>query len=208
MRRSLTALLLAAVLLVMSAVPALASAPKVKQTEYEGNGVVEVDFSSKRVRYKNARVVVKDAAGNRMSVTILEKDGDGMTFRVKKVKPATRYTYTVSGVRKGVSGSYGSVKGSFRTPADVPEIAKVEYDPRDGELEVEFATRVQFRNLKVVVKDADGSRLTVTRTEKGKDDVEVKVKGMTPGQRYTVTVSGVRVKGKGGYITVGKTFTA
>lgn len=208
MKKSMIALLLAAVLLVLSAAEALASAPHVSKTDYEGNGVVEVDFSSRRVQYKNARVVVKDAAGNRLAAKILEKDNDDISFRVTGFKAGAKYTYTISGVRAGKSGSYGTVKGSFRTPADTPEIKKVEYDRRDRELEVEFATRVQFKGLKVVVKDADGNTLKTGKPEKGTDDVEVKVRGMNPGQKYTVTVSGVRVKGKGGYITVSKTFTA
>ena len=208
MKKNMIALLLAALLLVMGNLPALASAPKVQKTDYEGNGVVEVDFISNRVQYKNAKVVVKNAAGKKLTARILEKDNDDLSFKVTGVQPGTRYTYTISGVRAGKSGSYGAVKGSFKTPAAVPEIEGVAYDRYDRELEVEFTTRVQFRKLKVVVKDESGKALKVVRLEKGTDDLEVKVKGMTAGKKYTVTVSGVRVKGKGSYVSVSKSFTA
>ena len=56
MKRRFVAMLLAAVLLLVCAVPALAAAPKVKKTEYEGNGVVEVDFTSKSVKIGRAHV--------------------------------------------------------------------------------------------------------------------------------------------------------
>ena len=45
MKKRLMAMLLAAVLLVLCAAPAMAKAPKAKKTEYEGNGVVEVEFN-------------------------------------------------------------------------------------------------------------------------------------------------------------------
>ena len=208
MKKRLIALVLAAVLLVMGNLPALAAAPKVQKTEYEGNGIVEVDFKSDHVKYKNAKVVVKDPNGKKLSVTILEKDNDDITFRVKNVQPDTKYSYTISGVRKGSSGSYGTVKGSFKTPGDKPEIKEVEYDVEDKELSVEFTTRVQYKGLKVVVKDQNGKKLSVSQIEKDNDEIECRVKGMKRGQKYTVTVSGVRVKGKGSYVKASKSFVA
>ena len=208
MKKRLMAMLLAAVLLVLCAAPAMAKAPKAKKTEYEGNGVVEVDFNSKKVKYKNAKVTVKDPNGKTVSVKILEKDNDDFTFKLKKFKADTKYTYTISGVRVGKSGKYGKVKGSFKTPSDTPVIKAVKYDAKDGEFEVDFATKVQFKGLKVAVKDADGKDLKVKRVEKGDDDLEIKVTGVKTGAEYTVSVSGVRVKGVGKYISVTKTFTA
>jgi len=208
MMKRMMAMLLAAVLLVMCAAPAMAAAPKVKDVEYEGNGKVEVDFTTKKATYKNPKVVVKDADGKKLTAKIIEKDGDDVVFKVTGLKAGSKYTYTLSGVRAGKSGSYGKVSGSFKTPSDKPKIKKVEYDKQDKDLEVEFATKVQFKGLKVTVADKDGNALTVKKIEKGNDDVEMKVTGMKKGQTYTVTVAGVRVKGKGSYVSVKKTFVA
>jgi len=208
MKRRLIAILLAVLLMASCAVPALAAAPKVKSVDYEGKGVVEVEFNSENVRYKNAKVVVKNSAGKRMTVTILEKDKDDISFKVKGLEPGAQYRFTISGVRKGTSGSYGKVTGSFWVPSEKPEFKKVEYDAEDRELEVEFATRVQFKNLKVVVKDENGKKLTVSKVKTGRDDVEMKVKGIKVGETYTVIVSGVRVYGKGQYIRVSGAFVA
>ena len=52
MKKRMFAILLVVVLTVLSAVPAMAAAPKVKKTEYEGSGIVDVDFT-KKVSYKN-----------------------------------------------------------------------------------------------------------------------------------------------------------
>ena len=84
----------------------------------------------------------------------------------------------------------------------------MKYDKADKALEIDFATKVQFKNLKVTVKDKAGNKLTVKKIEKGDDDLEVRVAGMKKGGKYTVTVSGVRVKGVGKYIKVSKSFVA
>lgn len=207
MKRKLLALILAAALMLCAAVPALAAAPTIRKTDYEGKGVVEVEFNSNKVQYKNLKVTVRDADGKACKVRILEKDNDDLSFKVISVKPGMQYTFTVKGVRDGSRGSFGRVKGSFRTPSDAPEIQNVEYDADDRELEIEFATPVQFRKPKVVVKNADGRKLAVSNLKKGRDDIEVRVKGLKPNATYTVTVSGVRVKGVGTYTKVTKTFT-
>ena len=208
MKKRMIAILLVLVLSVLTAVPALASAPKVKKTEYEGNGVVDVDFS-KKVSYKNAKVVVKDPSGQKMSVKIIEKDDDDILFRVSGVKAGTKYKYVISGVRVGKSGSFGKVSGSFKTPsyADV-EINYVKYDREDKEIEVDFATKVQYKNLKVTVKDSSGKKVTVKWIDKDDDDLSIKVSGIKSGKKYAVQISGVSVKGKSNYQTVSKAFTA
>lgn len=208
MKKRIVSMLLAVLMLVVCAVPAMAAAPKVQKTEYEGNGLVEVDFTTENVQYKNAKVTVKDSAGKKLTVSIREKDNDSIIFKVSGLKASSKYSYTVSGVRAGKSGSYGKVTGSFKTPSDKPTIKKVIYDPADKELEVDFATKVQFKNLKVTVEDAAGKKLAVRNIVKDSDDLDMNVSGMVVGQSYTVTVSGVRVKGVGSYVTVSKKFVA
>ena len=207
MKRSLS-LLLAVLLLTLCAVPALAAAPKVQSTEYEGNGIVEVDFTTDNVRYKGAKVVVKDAAGKKLTATIREKDSDSITFKVKGVKAGKKYSYTISGVRKGNSGSYGNVKGTFTVPSGKLAIKEIVFDPAYDSLEVEFTTPVQFKNLKVTIEDENGDRLPVTNLETFPDELEMDVEGMEDGETYTITISGVRVKGKGSYTSVSQRFMA
>ena len=208
MKKRIVSLLLVVLLLTVSAVPALAAAPKIKKVEYDGNGVVDVDFTTKNVRYKNAKVVVKDSAGKRLTAKIIEKDTDEISFKVTGVKAGKKYTFTISGVRAGKSGSYGTVKGSFSTPSGKPRIVKVAFDPDYDDLEIDFATDVEYKNLKITVRDADGNNLLIYNIEKDPDNLDMDVEGMVVGETYTVTVSGVRVKGVGSYTSVSKTFVA
>ena len=113
MKKRIVSMLLAVLLLALCAMPALAAAPKVKKVEYEGNGVVDVDFTTKNVRYRNAKVTVKDAAGKKLTIRKIEKDTDGLDIDIHGMVKGKKYTVTVSGVRvKGV-GSYTKVTKTF-----------------------------------------------------------------------------------------------
>ena len=205
-RRMIATLLLVAVVFSLAA-SALAATPVIKKTEYEGNGYVEVDFK-KNVQYKGLKVKVNDASGKSCTVKIIEKYRDDLTFYVKGVKPGAKYAYTISGVRSGKSGAYTSVGGSFQVPEAKLAIKKVKYDRQDRELEIAFKTNVEYRNLKVTVKDASGKSYKVSKIEKDRDEVEVRVAGLKKGVKYTVTVSGVRAAGTSGYGSISRKFTA
>jgi len=202
------AILLALLVLSINTLPAMAAAAAIKKVEYEGSGYVEVDFK-KNVQYKNAKVSVKDTDGKTYKVSIREKDSDDLTFKVSSIAAGKTYGFVISGVRSGKSGSYGSVSGTFSVPAAKSlAIKKLDYDREDKELEIEFNTKVQYKNLKVKVKDANGKSYTVKLREKDSNSVEVRISGLKKGVTYGVQVSGVRVKGSGSYGSVTKTFTA
>ena len=183
MKKKLLALVIAVITIASTTVPALAATPVIEETEYEGSGYVEVDFK-RNVQYKNAKVYVKDSSGK-------------------------KYTYTISGVRAGRSGSYKKVSGKFSVPAkNKVSIKSIDYDHDDRELEVEFARKVQYKSTKVSVKDSTGKSYSVKILEKDSDSLELRVKGLKLGKRYTVKVSGVRSGGSGSYTSASRTFTA
>lgn len=204
MKKRLISLIITVMLLVTMAASAMAAAPTVKKVEYEGGKKVEVEFKG-RVSYKNPHIIVKDSKGSKLSARILKKDNDDISFSVSGLKAGGKYTFTLTGVRAGSSGSFGSVKGSFTIPAKVA-IRKVIYDSRDHELDIDFNGKVKYKNVRVSVKDASGKAYTAKITEKGDDDLEVRVTGLKKGKTYKVTVSGVALKG-GSFITVSKSFT-
>ena len=87
-------------------------------------------------------------------------------------------------------------------------IREVDFDRHDNELEIEFNCRVKFKKPKIIVKTSRGKKLKVRILEKDKDGIEVCVKGMKEGKRYTVKVSGVKAKTGGKYTSVSRKFVA
>ena len=204
MKKRFAAMILAFAILLGIAVPVMAASPETLKAEYEGRGYVEVEFKTK-VQYKNASVTVTDPEGKALAVRITEKDDDDITFHVDGLKPSTKYTFTVSGVRKGRSGAYGTVSGTFKTPRSELSVKEAEYDPRDGELDLDFYGRVQYKNPRVVIKDAAGRTYSCRITERDRDGMEIAVKGLASG-KYTVKISGIRLKGDTAYTSITASF--
>ena len=205
MKKRIVALVMALAMLLM-ALPAMADAPVIEKIEYEGNGRVEVEFA-RDVKYKNSKVKVTDWNGKKMDVTVKERDEDSVTFRIDGVKAGKEYDFTISGVKvRGTSG-YGKVKGSFTTPdAQLPAVEELEVK-KNGRIEVEFAGKVQYRNLKVKVKDAAGKKYTVSVVKKDNDELDVKVTGLKSNTEYTLVINGVRTKGTDEYGKLKVSFT-
>lgn len=180
---------------------------KVKKVSYDSaDKELEFDFSTK-VQYKNLKVTVTDSAKKSYKTTIVEKDNDELDVRVSGLSEGKSYTYKITGIRKSGTSAYVTLSGTFKTPQKKLAIKKAEYDREDKELEIDFSTKVQYKNLKVTVKDSAGKACKVTVAEKDNDSIELRAT-LKKGAKYTVTVSGVRISGSGNYVSLSKTFAA
>ena len=203
--RVLPALLMLFVFLLSTCVWA---SPKIKDTDYEGKGKVEVEFSGK-VQYKNLKLTVTDKKGNKVSAKIVDKDSDDVTFKISNYKEGQTYYYKLSGVRRRGESKYTSVSGKVKipkAPGGIP-IHEVEYDRDDKEVSIEFDTDVEWKKPKVTItKDSVNYVRKIDDTDD--DEIEVKVKALKKGTNYTCTISGIRAKGSSKYQTITFTFTA
>ncbi len=207
MKKKLISLILALLVVFSLSAPALAASPLIKNIEYQGAGVVEVDFSKKLVTLKT-KVSVKDADGNSYSVKITERDGDDLDFTVKGLKANTKYTVTITGLKADKSGTARKATASFKTPKTEFKIRDVEYDRGDKELDIDFFGRMQYKKVKVSVTDKNGKTYTCRIEEKDRDGMELFVSGLKKGKTYTVTITGIRLRGTSSYGKLSATFTA
>ena len=122
MKRLRTILLSSTLILSLMPTSVFASAPTKEDIEYLGKGKVEVEFRQD-VEYKNVKVSVKDSSGKTYRTTITKRDDDDIKFLVKNYKTAKTYHFTISGVRKEGTSSYGKVKGSFKIPSNTGNIS-------------------------------------------------------------------------------------
>lgn len=187
-----------------TAIPAFAS-PKVKEAEYEGNGRVEVEFKT-NVKYKNLKVSVTDTKGNKYDTKINSKDNDDLTFTILKFKKGVTYKYTIAGIKQKNEKNYGQVTGKITIPAATtgPKLKKAEYDNKDKELEIDFTTKVQWNSPKVTISDGK-TNYVVRIKDKDNDSIELKVKNMVVGKKYTYKITGIKVKGNNAYQTISGT---
>ena len=214
MKKRVLSLAMLLVMIMIAASPAaMAATPAIRKTEYKGSGYVEVDFK-KNVQYSGTSVSVRDNTGKKYSVSIVDRDGDDIKFRVKNIKSGRKYQYVIKGVRSGGSGSYTSVTGYFSVGSSSGKsggsvsIRKVDYDTEDRELDIDFNGRVEYKSAKVTVRDSSGNKYSASIRDRDSDDMTVYVKGLKRGNTYKVTVSGVRLQGASSYATVSKSFRA
>lgn len=205
--RTLVCTLMVMMFVAAAAVPALAS-PKIREAEYEGSGRVEVEFKTD-VKYKNVKVKVTDSKGKTYSTKILNRDEDDLTFEIKNYKKGVTYKYTITGVKQKNEKNYGQVSGKVAIPASgtAPKTKKIEYDRRDNEVDFDFTTAVQWKSPKVTISDGKNNYV-VKILEKDNDGIEVRVKKLKKGAKYTYRITGVRVRGNKEYKTITGTFIA
>lgn len=198
MLKKLTAMLLVILTVALSITTAFAATPVIEKVKYEGNGYVDVEFR-RDVQYKSAKVTVKDSNGKSYTAKIVEKDDDELTFRVTGATAGKTYTFTISGVRSGRSGSYTKVKGTFKIPAASKVVLEsVEYDREDRELDIEFVGKVSYKSLTVKVKNSAGKVYTSKIIDKDNDSIELRVAKLPKGT-YKVVIKGVAPRGTSNY---------
>ena len=82
-----------------------------------------------------------------------------------------------------------------------PKVRKAEYEGK-GRVEVDFNSKVSYKNAKVTVKDNQGAGYRTTINEKDNDDLTFTIKKFKTGRTYTYTISGVKKSGEKSYGTV------
>ncbi len=181
------------------------AATHVKEAEYEGNGKMEVNFTSK-VRYKNLKVQVKDGKTSK-KVKILKKDKDELEFRIAGYKPGKTYTFKITGVYKKGEKKASTLTGSIMIPKThgaVP-IAEINYNVKENKVEFEFAKKVQYKSVKVRI--TEGKKNYVRNiSEKDRSELEVKMKKLTKGKIYQYSIRGIKKKGSGKFGTITGSF--
>ena len=184
------------------------AAPKIKELEYEGSGLVDVEFKTDVV-CKNLKITVRDADGNTYGTKIKKKESDNLRFKVLSYKSGREYRFTVSGIRAKSEKTYGKIKGTFVIPKRHKgiNIKEIKYDPGDGEVDFEFFERVEFKNPKVTVTSGGKNYVTKIK-EKQSREIEVLVKKLVKGKTYNDKITGIRKKGTKKYVTIKGTFTA
>lgn len=195
MRLPIAFVLILTMLLTLGAAPSFASAPTKEKVKYLGKGKVEVEFHQD-VDYKNVKVTVKDTSGKKYSTSVYKKDDDELRFKVKGYKTGKSYKFTISGVKKERTKSYGSVKGTFKIKKATTKVnvEKVKYLGK-GKVEVEFRNDVDYKNVKVTVKDTSGKTYKTSVYKKDDDELRFKVKSYKTGKTYKFTITGVKKEG-------------
>ena len=168
--------------------------------DYEWKNV-EIEFTYD-VRWKrDASVSVTDENGTAYAAELVDWDDDDCDIYVEELTDGHTYTFTISGIRRTNTNTYGSVSFSIEVPkesstvsSDVSVAVKdSEYDWDDKELDIEFRRDVVFKkDASITVTDSSGNTYTSRFIDKGDDECEVRVTGLEYGETYYYTITGIR----------------
>lgn len=89
--------------------------------------------------------------------------------------------------------------------SDTPKIKSVDYEGK-GKVDVEFDSKVKYRNVKVTVKDIFGESYKTKITDKDKDELEFRVLKYSAGKEYSFTISGIKKSRGSEYTSVSGSF--
>ena len=109
----------------------------------------------------------------------------------------------VNGIRKQGESVKTRITRRITIPksAGSVKIKRVSYEPEDSNLELGFSDEVEWKNAKITVK-CGSTNYVSSITGKNSKGVKIRVKKLTMGTTYTVTISGIRKKGTSKYGTV------
>ncbi len=162
---------------------------------------VEVEFTYDVRWERDASVSVRDENGTSYSAELVDWDEDDCDIYVEDLTDGHTYTFTISGIRRTNTSSYGSVSFSIEIPAESSTVSsnvsvaveEEEYDWDDRELDIEFRRDVVFKkDASITVTDSSGNTYTARFLEKDDDECEIRVTGLEYGETYYYTISGIR----------------
>lgn len=180
----------------------------VRNAEWEGKGRVEVHFNEK-IEYCGVKILVWDPAGKGMKKKIIERHESEIEFIVGGMKPGTKYTYLIQGLRQKGCTRIRSVSGSFTVPKPINGITVTEedYDNEKKLASFEFLEEVEWKNPKVSIT-CGGKEHVLGIKKKTPRDIVLKVSKLTAGRTYRWKIFGIRKKGTSKYVTLSGTFKA
>lgn len=85
--------------------------------------------------------------------------------------------------------------------ASVPAILRAKHEGK-GKIEVDFRQRVNYRNLKVTVKDMSGKQYSVKVVDRDNNDIDFRIGNYKRGKTYKFVISGIRKVGTSRYGSV------
>lgn len=187
---------------------------KVAKVTCTASGKLNISFRNK-VSYTDAvSAVITDSEGKTIDCKIAKKRAASMTIKAAGLVKGQKYTLTIEGVKgkdiqEAVTITREFTAKGMKTAAEakkpIVEKSKVR---RVKFVTVKFNGVVQYKDAVVTVTDADGNALTASIIKKAKGNIKVKVTGLVKGNKYTITITGIKTKKEKNFSSITKTFVA
>lgn len=171
-------------------------------------GKVNISFKQK-VTYTDAlKAVIKDEDGNEIACKISKKNKSLLTVSVSGLVKDQKYTVVIEGILGKDSTEAVVVNKTFTAKGmkTQSKVGKASVEKKKFVV-LKMKSSAYYKDATVTVKDADGKDCDAKIVKKAKGNVKVQINGMKKGQKYTITINGIKTKKEKNFGSITKTVT-
>lgn len=181
---------------------------KVSKVTCTSAGKVNISFKNK-VTYTDAlKAVIKDASGKEITCKISKKNKSLLTVSVSGLVKGETYTITIEGILGKDSKETATITKSFvakgmKTASKVGQVSV--QNKKFVILKMKSAT--YYKDATVTVVDSKNTPCVAKIVKKSRGNIKVQITGMKKGEKYSITINGVRTQKEKNYGSITKTVT-
>ena len=174
-------------------------------------GKINVSFSTAVEWSEDASALLIDEQQNEIPVQIAKKANRSVVVKGSGMTKGKAYTLSISGLKAKGTAEYGTVTAEFKAKklkckVKAKKIAKKVTVKAKNTIIVKCKGKVQTKDVTVQVTDSNNQVYEAKMTGESKGNIKIKVSGLKKGQKYTVTVTGIKTKKEANYASISTTF--
>ena len=171
------------------------------------SGNVKVKFNTNVAWSPEAKAVITDAAGAELTIKSSKQLRRSALYKVTGLQAGGIYKLAISGIKAEKAEEFTAISRDFSMKSFKKNIKAKKISSKKKLVSIKFRKKVYYdKEVTVVVTDADGNILQSVLKAKNKKKILVKVIGMKKGVKYTVTITGIKVKKSAAFGSMSYTF--
>ena len=185
-----------------------AKAQEVGKVTCTSAGKVNISFKAK-VTYTDAlKAVIKDEQGKEIPCKISKKNKRLLTVSVSGLVKGQKYTLVIEGILGKDSTEAVVVNKTFTAKGmkTQTKVGKASVE-KNKFVVLKMKAATEYKDATVTVKDAEGNICEAKIVKKAKGNVKVQIVSMKKGQKYTITINGIKTKKEKNFGSITKTVT-
>ena len=188
----------------------VAKKTKVTKVTCTSDGKVTISFKNKVSYTDEASAIITAEDGTEIACTISKQNKRAMVMTAEGLVQGQKYTLTVSGIIVEDSTEATTITKTFTVKGMKTKnrIVKTTANSDADTVTIKMSAATFYKEATVEVTDTEGEELDATIVKKTRNAIKVKVEGLEKGEKYKVTINGVKTKKEKNYSTVTKTVKA
>ena len=185
-----------------------AKSQEVGKVTCTSSGKVNVSFKQKVTYTDVLKAVITDANGGEMPCKILKKNKNLMSVSVSGLVKGQTYTLTVDGILGKDSAEPVTIIKEFVAKGMKTQNKVGKTQVTDGKFVIlKMNSAAFYKDATVSVTDSQGNACDAKIVKKAKGNVKVMIAGMKKGEKYTITINGIKTKKEKSYSSITKSVT-